>query len=326
MINFKLGVGPMSHEINDCIDLYAEKEPILVVASRNQVDYDSGYVCRTSELVRPFSMRSNILLCRDHCGPYFKDTDRILSVDEAIIECKKTIKADIEAGFDLIHIDVSRIDQDSQFFYAKELIEYALSLNPYILFEFGSEDNTGTGLVSSLSRIEEQLEFISRYKPNVVYFVSQTGSYTKHKQMGSFDVEFNRAQVEKVHNAGFLFKEHNADYLNAEDVKLRRLAGIDAMNIAPQLGAVQTRILKELSNNNAEWHNFANLVYSKNIWKKWMPADLDDKEMSVIVSGHYFFNTDEYAALKESVDNYKFISSLKTSINKIFDCYIKVQE
>lgn len=324
MKNFKLGVGPMSHEINECIDLYAENEPLLVVASRNQVDYINGYVCKTDKLPSYFSMRSNILLCRDHCGPYFKDTDKSLTLKEAIGECKKTIEADIKAGFDLIHIDVSRIEQNFQLDSARELFEYALNLNPYILFEFGSEDNTGIGLTESLQRIDDHLEFISTYKPNIVYFVSQTGSLTKHKQVGTFDIEFNRRQIEKVHNAGLLFKEHNADYLDRPEVILRQTAGVDAMNIAPQLGTVQTSILKTLSKNNQEWNNFANLVYSKELWKKWMPDNIGDKELAVIVSGHYFFNTTEYKYLKDSIDEYKFFSELKKSIHSIFECYTKV--
>jgi hypothetical protein len=322
MQEYKLGVGPMSHEINHIIDMYAEKVPLLVVASRNQVDYKSGYVCTTEMLPSFFSMRSNILLCRDHCGPYFSDKDKSLTLSEALEECKNTIAADIKAGFDLIHIDVSRIEHH-QLEYAKELFDFALDLNPHIMFEFGSEDNTGEGLGPSLARIDQQLEFISKYKHNVKYFVTQTGSFTQHIQMGNFDIERNKQVLEKVHGAGFMFKEHNADYLNDEEVSKRRLLGIDALNIAPQLGTIQTRVLKDLACDNKEWYEFSKRVYDSNVWKKWLPKDVTNKDLAVIVAGHYHFNSIEYKRLMNTIDTYKFKDTLKKELFSVFDCYTK---
>lgn len=106
MNNIQLGVGPMSQEIISAINLY--NGPLMVVASRNQVDYNSGYVCTSRELTD--NLNSKILLCRDHCGPYFSDRDKKLTLSEALEECKKTIYEDIKSRFNLIHIDVSRIE------------------------------------------------------------------------------------------------------------------------------------------------------------------------------------------------------------------------
>jgi hypothetical protein len=327
MDKYKLGVGPMSAAINKCIDKYAVRAPLMIVASRNQVDHNQGYVCRTEELPSQFSNRELLLLCRDHCGPYFKDTDKGLTVEQAIAECKKTIDADIAAGFDLIHIDVSRIPEN-QFKYAEELFNYTLSKEPGMLFEFGSENNTGTDLAPSAERIDEQLKFISKYSNNVVYFVTQTGSFTQHTQVGSFDLETNKKLAQKVHDAGFRFKEHNADYLHSPDIWLRRQAKIDALNIAPQLGTVQTYVSSSLSvsrsGHTPEWKRFADMVYNKGLWKKWMPADMDDKEMAVQVSGHYFFNTDEYRAVEYTYSEDSFEYRLENMIFEIFDTYTKV--
>ena len=60
-----------------------------------------------------------------------------------------------------------------------QLIEFALKLEPKIKLEFGSEDNTGVDVNSSIARIDSQLEFLKPYKDNVVFFVSQTGSLTR---------------------------------------------------------------------------------------------------------------------------------------------------
>lgn len=315
---YKIGVGPMSHEIIKAIKAY--DKPLMVVASRNQVDYNSGYVCKTAELAESFKSHKSILLCRDHCGPYFSDRDKKLTLSESLEECKKTIDSDILAGFSLIHVDVSRITHH-QLEYAEELIDFALSRNPDIMLEFGSEDNTGEGLGPSLARIDEQLEFISKYK-NVKFFVTQTGSFTQHKQMGTFDVETNHTVVQRVHEAGFKFKEHNADYLTRKEVLKRTEAGVDAMNIAPQLGAVQTKILKALAKDNKEWYEFSKRVYDSEIWKKWLPRDVENKELAVIVGGHYYFNTIEYSRLMNTIDRDEFSNKVQTAMFKVFDTYI----
>lgn len=309
----------MSLEIVSIIKKY--NKPLMIVASRNQVDYNSGYVCKTHELAESFKSHKSILLCRDHCGPYFSDADKKLTLSEALEECKKTIHSDIMAGFGLIHIDVSRIGHH-QFEYAKELIDFTLRRKPDIMLEFGSEDNTGEGLGPSLARIDEQLEFISSYKDNVKFFVTQTGSFTQHKQMGTFDVETNHTIVQRVHNAGFRFKEHNADYLSGEEVLKRVEVGIDAMNIAPQLGTIQTKILKSLAKDNKEWYEFSNRVYDSEVWKKWLPRDVENKDLAVIVGGHYHFDTIEYSRLIATIDRDEFLNKLQVAIFKVFDTYI----
>jgi hypothetical protein len=321
MKTYKLGVGPMSREIIDCINEYGEDNQLMVVASRNQVDYNNGYVCSSRELSELFE-DPNILVCRDHCGPYFSDADKKLTLSEALEECKKTITEDIRVGFDLIHIDVSRIEHH-QLEYAKELIEYTLNINPNIMMEFGSENNTGEGLGPSMARIDEQLRFIEQYKSNIKFFVTQTGSFTQHMQMGTFDIDFNTQIAEKIHSHGFKFKEHNADYLSREEVLKRRLVKVDALNIAPQLGAVQTRILKDLAKDNKEWYEFSKRVIDSNLWTKWLPRDVNNKELAVIVAGHYLFNTIEYKRLMNTIDVNHFKELLRNTMFDIFNTYTK---
>lgn len=323
MKQFKLGFGPMSKEIIDILAKHTKENnyPLMIIASRNQVDYVTGYVCTTSELAEQIKSykNPNLLLCRDHCGPYFSDLDRGLSVEDAMDRCMKTISADIAAGFDLLHIDVSRI-KDNQLFYAKQLIEYALSLNPNIKLEFGSEDNTGIDINSSLARIDVQLGFLNPYKDNIVFFVTQTGSLTKDNQAGTFDIERNRAIGEQIRSAGFLFKEHNADYFTADDIKNRIDAGIDSLNIAPQLGVIQTNLLKEFAPADL-WATFSDLVYNQNYWHRWVPEGVTDKDIAVSVSGHYLFHSQTYKDIIASIDYDKFKSQLEKKITELLDHY-----
>lgn len=325
MNKFKLGFGPMSRDIIDILGTYTEEQqyPLMLIASRNQVDFESGYVMTTEQLGEEANhySRKNLLLCRDHCGPYFSDMDRVLGIDAAILRCQSTIAADIKAGFDLIHIDVSRI-KDNQLEYAKKLIEFTLNIEPNMKLEFGSEDNTGVDVNSSIGRIDDQIEFLKAYKDNVVFFVSQTGSLTKDGQIGKFNVKSNKKVAEQLHEAGYLFKEHNADYFDLSDIEKRIDAGIDAINIAPQLGKIQTDLLTEMSGHTDEYKKFAELVYSQpNIWTRWMSNGSTDRDTAVSVSGHYHFATKEYQDAVAVIDEKQFKHELKNRIYTLVDMY-----
>lgn len=323
MKKFKLGVGPMSLETIDIITNWSKQNavPLMIIASRNQVDSTTGYVCQTTKLVERIQKNKTpkLLVCRDHCGPYFTDLDKGLSIVEAINRCKDTIDADINNNFDLIHIDVSRISKN-QLEYAKELIEYAIDKNPNIKLEFGSEDNTGIDINSSIGRVSKQLEFLQAYKNNVVYFVTQTGSLTKGTQVGAFDVNENKKNIKLVHDAGFLFKEHNADYFDDKDIQKRINAGVDSLNIAPQIGTVHTTVLKQFA-SSAQWNEFSNYVYSKNYWQRWTKFGVADQETATILSGHYCFNSEIYKNIILNIDYDNFLYKLDREITSVLDRY-----
>ena len=326
MEKFRLGVGPMSIDIIDLLIEYSDAYsfPIMFVASRNQVDYNSGYVCTTSQLVKqikdhPLYDKESMLICRDHCGPYFSDLDKSLSLNDAIERCKTTIKTDIELGFDLIHIDVSKI-KFNQLSYAKDLIEHAISQNPSIMLEFGSEENDSPSILESTSRLIKQLEFASAYK-NIKYIVTKSGSLTKHTQVGNFDTSFNKTVASKIHDYGFLFKEHNADYLSEADVNQRLLAGIDALNIAPQLGSKQTEVTCQFGKKYPEYKTFYDHVLDKGYWKRWVTPDVTDTDVFVNAGGHYSFNDLPYKQLYSIVNSLAFKIKLKNEIFTLLDCY-----
>jgi len=313
-MNFKLGFGPMSDVIVDTMTNYANtyKQPLMIIASRNQVDADSGYVMTTKQLSdRVARVKTEyIRLCRDHCGPYFLDSEKGLSSADAIEATKKTIAADIESGFDLIHIDTSRIGEGYKV--AEELIKFCLDLNPNILFEFGTEENVG--VAAGVSKYQEDIKFASQFK-NMQYVVAQTGSLTmEDKQVGKLDVDNVKKLVGYANEAGIKLKEHNADYLTAEEIQLRREIGVHALNIAPQLGVIQTKTILALTNQyGIDSTDYKNLVLNSGKWKKWH-IDSND-ESKVDYAGHYCYNSDIF---KKMVSN---IPYWQVSVaNNIFDC------
>lgn len=320
LTQFRMGYGPMSLEIIDILDNYSFLNPLMIIGSRNQVDTYDGYVCDSKYLANKFCRNKNVLVCRDHCGPYFKDSDKGLSLYQALENCIRTIRDDIEAGFDLIHVDVSRVNDSFQV--ADKIIKAILDINSKIMLEFGSEENTGKNLEDTLQNLESQLIYCSQYKKNIKFFVSQTGSYIQNSQVGHFDLGHNKMIADKIHSFGFLLKEHNGDYLTQETLRLRQLANIDAINVAPQLGVIQTSLLYDLKKHSPEWFEFANVAYAGNKYQRWLPLeDQTNKLSAVLVSGHYFFKTKEYHKLVDSIGREVFENLLKNEIFKILDLY-----
>lgn len=318
MKNFKLGFGPMSSEIIELLCEYGK--PIMIIASRNQIDADSGYVMTTFQLadkLRSLDTR-NILVCRDHCGPYFQDSEKNLSLRQAIEATKRTILCDIENGFDLIHIDTSRCDD--QFAVAQQLIEYCLYLNPEIRFEFGTEENIG--VAASVDKYRADVAFAKQF-PNMDFVVAQTGSLVwEDRQAGELEPVTVPQLVDLAEQNNVRLKEHNADYLTTQMIQHRRVLGIHSMNIAPQLGVVQTKLLRSLSQDFAEreWQDFCSLVLSSGKYKKWTGSDY--KSLMVDVAGHYCFNSDQYQSLKQKISSrFDFQAELRREIFGVLDAY-----
>ena len=322
-MNFRLGFGPMSREVITAICNYTHdtKRPLMIIASRNQVDAETGYVMTTPELRELLNTLSTdyVWMCRDHCGPYFLDSEKGLSLKDAVEATKKTIAYDIEQGFDLIHIDTSRVDDT--YGVAEELFKFCIDLNPNIRFEFGTEENVG--VAAGAIKYKNDVAFAKNI-PNLEFVVAQTGSLChEDHQAGTFEIDTVRDLVHVANENGVKLKEHNADYLTAEQIKLRKAAGVHAMNIAPQLGVVQTKLLKEMAlsrGGEAQWADFSKVVLASNRWKKWTDSDQD--EQKVVVAGHYCFSGPEYQAILDQISQHgDWTLEVNQAMYQIFNTY-----
>ena len=322
-MNFKLGFGPMSFLINDALGKYSrdQQSPLMIIASRNQIDANSGYVMTTKELVSQMSpFKSDyLMLCRDHCGPYFLDIEKSLSIEKAIEATKKTIACDIENGFDLMHIDTSRCQDPYRV--ADKLINFCLRLNPNLKFEFGTEENVG--VTAGIKKYQVDVKFASQF-PNMEFVVAQTGSLTmENRQVGSFDCAVVNKLVNFAKEAGVKLKEHNADYLTESQISLRKEAGVHACNIAPQLGVIQTSLLLILGDKfNVDCNEFKNYVLNSGKWKKWLIDGNDN--IKVLIAGHYCFSSDVYKKLEDNINRHcNFEKELEKNIRSCLDLYYK---
>lgn len=324
----KFGFGPMSTEIIEAIYQYSQDHSVelMLIASKNQIDYDGGYVnnWNTQQYVEHLNVlkkqypQSKIMICRDHCGPGFKRDDC-----DSLIDTYQTVAEDINAGFDLLHIDfchyTGNIIQETI-----KALEFARKLNEDIEFEIGTDSIEDEILTKQqvLDNIKQFIEF------DPLYYVINTGSLIKeNKQIGTFHSDLLQDIHYELQDLGWAdTKEHNSDYLSTEQIKLRN-GCVDAMNIAPQLGVVQTTtVLAECQKYGINVDDFVNLVYHSNRWVKWDNGNLNGNPyLSTIVAGHYHYSSKEYKRLIRqlrsiAIEN-KIIHNIKDVINHYVNTY-----
>lgn len=317
-MNSRLGVGPLSSEIIEAIFRYSHyfRKELMIIASKNQIDYNGGYVNNWTtrdfmDFIREMKYRypnSNVKICRDHCGPGFNN---IYDLQDTY----NTIKSDIENGFDLIHIDFCKFKglKEEKLEESKKAIEYCLSLNPSLLIEVGTDENAGTNFgAMNLEEIEREADFFTSFcKPE--FYVVQTGSLIKEiNQAGNFNLEFVKKISNLLKSKGLKLKEHNADYLSKLEIKERE-GIVDAMNIAPQLGVVQTSlILKKCLIYGIRFDNFLEEVYKGERWRKWLNSNTpENKFLCFLIAGHYHFSSEKY---KEIINQLKEREDIKEEI------------
>jgi tagatose-1,6-bisphosphate aldolase non-catalytic subunit AgaZ/GatZ len=313
-IDSRIGFGPMSPEIIEGI-LKASaknKKAFMLIATQRQIDWDRGYVSNWTtpeyvDFVNGLKRKyrgSEIYLCRDHCGPGFKS--------DAIKDFYMTVNCDIECGFDLIHVDFSRVSSDKKVVLneTRKAINKILEIDDDMLIEIGTEVNTGL-YKDNIDEIREELYFIKNsVQPE--FFVVQTGSLVKEiNQVGNFNKKF----IERVHallsENSVKLKEHNADYLSKEEI-MERKGVVDAFNIAPQLGVLQTlAVINEALFYGVCLDEFLTRSYESRAWEKWMyHNDFRNKMLCSVIAGHYNFISDEYKKVIDQLEKYVDIKQL----------------
>jgi len=328
-IEAKLGIGPMSSETLEAVYRYSNfhRKQIMLIASKNQIDYSGGYVNKwttkeyadqLSNLRKKYSF-SDVVNCRDHCGPGFNG-------NHDLDDTYNTIKSDIENGFDLIHIDFCHYQGSNQERLAesKKAFEMCKSLNEKIFIEIGTDENLGDKFaLSSLEEVEEEIDYFSSFtKPE--FFVVQTGSLVMEiNQVGSFNSDFSKEISTVINNKGIKFKEHNADYLSSSEISKRK-GIVDAMNIAPQFGVLQTGlVLNKCLSYGINYNDWANVVIENKKWKKWLYKNTEEnKFLCINIAGHYHFYCDEYKRIIDEINKHEDITeTIIESLMEVIDHY-----
>jgi len=332
-----LGVGPMSVNcVNATIELANDYDVLLMlIASRSQIDtqkFGGGYVNnwateKFADYVIERDKKGKIILARDHGGPWQnpQEIGENLSLRHAMESAKASYAADIEAGFQILHIDPSvdihgQPNPDEVLERIFELYEfcwaYAQRLGREVLFEIGTEEQTGsTNKHEELDyTLNAMQEFCKRNKMNYPLFVvMQTGTRVMEtRNVGSFDLPIRVAKeippeiqipkmVEMCKRFGIFMKAHNTDYLSDDALKWYPRLGIHAANVAPEFGIAETKALVSLLEKTeltALADQFLQISYDSEKWKKWMIKDTKatDRDKSII-AGHYVFAKPECVEL-----------------------------
>lgn len=310
--NSRLGIGPMSTESIEATFHYSHfyRKELMLISSKNQIDWSGGYVnnwdtksymdfVRTMRNKYPFA---SVRVCRDHCGPGFNGKHDLKDV-------YKTIEDDIENGYDLIHIDFCHFHgtKDEQFDESRRAIKHCLMLNPKVRIEVGTDENAG--VTYGLPNVEELGREIDFFKSvcDPEFYVVQTGSLIMEiNQVGTFNHSFVQKMSALLKEKGLKMKEHNADYLSEDEIDMRK-GLVGAMNIAPQLGVIQTQyMLGKCLVYGIDATEYLNKVYDSGKWKKWLLHNTaENKMLCCIIAGHYLFASDEYRRLVDKLERYE---------------------
>lgn len=334
-----LGVGPMSL---NCVDATIElansaKVPLILIASRRQIDSESvggGYVNNWNTQTFADHVRKNdtggfVLLARDHGGPWqnTQEYECKLPEEEAMVAAEHSFREDIDAGFDMVHIDPS-VDPNEQLTKKRSMErllrlyefcnDHAASCSKNIAFEIGTEEQSGsTNSPEELTEtLEELAQFCASTKLKMPQFVViQSGTRVKEfRNVGAFHSPLRikgqvpiQLQVPIMvgicKKYGLMMKAHNCDYLSPEALKWHNRLGIDALNIAPEYGVTETKkLLCLLRQNNLDRvaDEFLTISYESGKWEKWLVSDSSaSHEDKAVMAGHYVFSNE---AIKELIN------------------------
>lgn len=359
-----LGTGPMSRQCIDAtIEIAGEYNiPLMMIASRRQIDgefFGGGYVndwttAEFCEYVHQKDKFGNIILCRDHGGPWQNnfEKEQKLGLHEAMQSAKRSFAEDIESGMQIIHIDPSidifrNPEPEEIVDRVLELYEYcwerALCQNASIEFEIGTEEQSGS--TGSTITFQNSIRRINRHcdrfhMPRPLFAVVQNGTKVMETEnVGSYDLplrvedeippEIQIPVMSRIcRSNGVYMKAHNTDYLSDESLQWYPRLGIHAANVAPEFGVEQTKAMKHILINNGLkelWDQMEALAVTSKKWEKWMrPDSKADNSKKAIICVHYLLCEENFkelvkqaeaCLLEKGIDlNQYLIDQIKSSI------------
>ena len=298
-------VGPMTQNVVDTVIEFSQKNAITMtlIPSRRQIEFDGGYVNNwtTQEFTEyVHANSSNILLKRDHGGPGQGpiDDDGYASLIE---DCKY---------FDLIHIDPWKKYQkfEDGLQWTVNMILFCYNLNKKLRYEIATEEGIRKFEVNEL----EDLILVLQHKlpddvyKQISYLVIQCGTRLSEKNnIGTFDKEKLKSMISLANKYNLIAKEHNGDWVSNETILQKKICGLKHINIAPEFGEIETRmILDHIRDNQDHFNTFFTICLDSNKWIKWVSKDFDpytNKEQLILICGHYVLSHPTIINIKYSI-------------------------
>ena len=274
--------------------------PLLIAATRNQVDVDGGYtgwtpqalVDRVEALCSVLDPSPPVICCVDHGGPWCKDAERVAGASwkEAEAGTRATIRAALEAGYRYVHIDTTIDPHRDGPPPVETMVERTAALlswtetyrrthgYPRITYEVGIEEVTPDVVKDPHARLQAFLTALYDAVPPEQYPTFVVSDVGTAFGTGRFDDRHARRMVEQVRSFDALVKAHYSDFVEQLDAYPR--CGIGGANIGPGLSAVEYEALCELERlaraigKTPTWHDtLRDVLVDSGRWRKWVDHD-----------------------------------------------------
>ena len=323
-MTFKYFIGPMSKNVVDTIIEFCNEtgNNIGLIPSRRQVEWDGGYVNNWTTLV--FSQyvskkTNNIILQRDHSGPGQgkNDDSGLISLIE---DCKH---------LDLIHIDPWKKYPEyiDGLKWTIDMIKVCNAINPNLQYEIGTEEAIKRFEVEDLHKLilDLRLELGYTLFSKIKYLVIQSGTSLKgNTQTGQYDKDRLVEMVNLAKKYNLLSKEHNGDYIPVSTIKEKFELGLDAINIAPEFGLIETQTYLDNIKDENTFNRFWEICYKSDKWVKWVNEDFnpnEQKEELIKICGHYVLSNPEFLSeIKSQFPNIdeQIKNNIKNKLNSLY--------
>ena len=320
----KYFIGPMSKNVVDTIIEFCNETEnnIGLIPSRRQIEWDGGYVNHwtTNGFAQYVKSKTNhIPLQRDHSGPGQgkHDDDGLISI---VHDCE---------SLDLIHIDPWKKypKYEDGLAWTINLMTVCNIANPNLKYEIGTEEAIRRFEVDELHKficdLKETLE--PSLFEKIKYLVIQSGTSLKgNTQTGQYDKERLIEMVNLAKQFNFLSKEHNGDYIPVSTIKEKFGLGLDAINIAPEFGLIETQTYLDNITDKDTFIRFWEICYNSNKWVKWVDSNFDPIEQKtelIKICGHYVLSTPQFISeIKSRVPNIdtQIKNNIKNKLNLLY--------
>jgi hypothetical protein len=294
-------LGPLSKNIVDAVIEYSKttNREFVFIPSRRQIDYNGGYVHNwtTAEFTRYVRERSTIKIERDHGGP-----GQGLEPDDGLESLREDAK-----HLDIIHIDPWKAypEYADGLRWTIQMINMCDKINPNLLYEIGTEESIRPFTVDNLDQFVTDLykALPPQLFQKIRYVVIQCGTALLEKHnVGTYDSARLGKMLDVCLKHKLIAKEHNGDWVSADLVRKKERQGLDCINIAPELGTLETQIVLNHVKQDADHFNaLYKLCLDSNKWTKWVSPNFkpdENKEDLILICGHYLFSSPQFQQIK----------------------------
>jgi hypothetical protein len=318
----KYFIGPMSKNIVDSVIEFCNTtgNNIGLIPSRRQVEWNGGYVNNwtTQDFASYVGRKTpHILLQRDHGGPNQGQTPDD-GIESLITDCK---------NLSYIHIDPWKQGTFMECMKTTlSLIKMCYAINSGIKFEIGTEQSIRYLSVDDLEVLVLYLKdnlSTNEFKA-IRFLVIQSGTSLKGTtQTGEYNSKRLKQMVAVAKKYDLYSKEHNGDYIPLNIIKEKFELGLDAINIAPEFGLIETQTYLDEIKEDDILEKYFHICYNSRKWVKWVNTNFDpfkNKIELIQICGHYILSDPQFISEIKShfpgIDD-KIKANIKNKLNEL---------